>query len=180
MEAIFSESPYLNQVNVNQRYLKDWLLGKNKQFAETFFSILREFDLIEYDDLDSYLEQAFYDDFVLTDLVKYRVTTQELSSSKGGNAELSCDAFLKPELMALDPDLVFCFGSYCWPVLYRNLDLEPVEGGAQAMTSTVTNAHGFIYESNSTYVLPLMHFSRQNQSLRNSYFEYLREGLANY
>jgi uracil-DNA glycosylase len=140
---------------------------------------LSEQGLIEYDSLEKYLDDEFYSDFVLTDVVKYRVSTSEIDGSRGGNAEASYETFLNSELDALDPDLIFSFGSRCWQVLYRNLDLEPVDP-EDVLTDTVTNSHGYAFEYDDGYVIPLTHFSGRNTFLRNSYYEYLQSGIESF
>lgn len=178
--AVTSDTPYRDQVRVNRGYLKDWLWRRNRRFAGNFFPRLDAHNLIDIDGVEPYLDDGFYNDFVLTDLVKYRVATKHIDADPGGNAEASFDAFLQPELDALDPDLVFCFGSRCWKVLYRNLDVTPVKAPETRLTDTVTNAHGYLFRTDDTYIIPLTHFSGRNSFLRDSYYDYLDDGLASF
>ena len=179
LEAVDADNPYLTQVRINRGYLKDWLWRRNGKFSENFFPLLSEHGLIEYESLEHYLEGGFYADFALTDVVKYRVRTSAIDGGRGGNAEVSYEDFLAPELEALDPDLIFSFGSRCWRVLYRNLDVTPVDGD-EALTNSVTNAHGYAFQYDGGYIIPLTHFSGRNTFLRNSYYEYLSEGLDSF
>lgn len=175
LKAVGAEDSYRRQVRVNQGYLEDWLWRRNQRFSEGFFPVLSDHGLISYDSLKGYLRGDFFDDFVLTDVVKYRVSTGEIDGGVKGNAEVSYDEYLYPELEALDPDLIFSFGSRCWKVLLRNLDLDAVGDGE--LTDTVTNAHGHAFRSDDWYVIPLTHFSGRNTFLRDSYYEYLSEGI---
>lgn len=175
-DELLDTASYLEQVRVNRGYLKNWLWRQNSRFSEGFFPLLAEHGLIQYDSLEEYLNGAFYSDFILTDVVKYRVSTSEIGGGRGGNAEVSYDTLLSSELEAIEPDLIFAFGSRCWQVLYRNLDLEPIQDDAE-LTTSVTNAHGYSFQYDGGCVIPLTHFSGQNSFLRNSYHDYLDDGL---
>lgn len=177
IEAIQSNDPYISQVRKNREYLYDWLWSRNSKFSEGFFSTLEDYGLIEIESVEKYLEGEFYSDFVLTDLVKYRVQTGEISGNIGGNAELSFQEYLLPELKAYDPELVFLFGSRNWKTFLGNMDLEPVTGSDGILVDTISNTHGHLYEAEGMHFLPLNHFSGRNTFLRNSYFDYMEDGL---
>lgn len=177
--AVDAENPYRKQVRINRGYLKDWLLRRNRKFSVNFFPLLRERGLIEFDSLEQYLEGGFYADFVLTDLVKYRVSTSAIEGNRGGNAEVSYRTFLVPELDALNPDLIFSFGSRCWQVFYRKQNLEPIQTEAE-LTNSVTDAHGYAFQFDDGCVIPLTHFSGRNTFLRNSYYDYLEDGIRSF
>lgn len=179
LAAVDAENPHLTHVRVNRGYLKDWLWRLNRRFAGGFFPLLAERDLIHFGTLEDYLDGAFYSDFVLTDLVKYRVTTDVISGGNTGNAAVAFEEYLAQELEALDPDLIFSFGSRCWQALRNNLGLSPVsEAGPD--TDAVTDAHGFLYAGDDRYVIPLTHFSGRNAFLRDSYSAFLEDGIETY
>jgi hypothetical protein len=59
---------------------------------------------------------------------------------------------------------------------YKHLNLEL----AKSQKPGVTDVHGVLYgnASRGKFVIPVQHTSRQNNPLRNSYVEYLKEGLG--
>ena len=79
-----------------QKYLINWLEEHNKHFSEPFFNILREYHLIDYNNIEDYLEGKFLSEFLVTDLVKCRAKTEKI----GGEQITTCaEYYLFKELI---------------------------------------------------------------------------------
>lgn len=173
------EADALEAIEISKEYSRKWLKGTNRVFSERFFDILRKNDLIEYQDWKEYLESQFFDDFILTDVIKYRVSTEDIESE---HAEASFEETLEDELKDTDPEVVFCFSSRAWKALYRNMNLELEQDEELEKPEKVTKAHGMLFRAKDfgSYIIPLSHFSGQNNFLRDAYYRYLDEGLEKY
>lgn len=178
---LLNASDPLDYIAVYQRYAAEWFVLKNKHFAGRFFPILDELDLIQVQDWKTYVKDAFFDDFYMTDLVKYRVTTGDIEDQ---HRKESYEEQLKHELEAIDIDLAFAFSSRLWKTLHEEVPLEPRSAGAPE-SSSVSECHGHLYQAGKPLnceVIPLSHYSRQiyGHYLRDSYFDYLQEGLGQF
>lgn len=148
-------------VDVYREFPKSWLLrNRNSDFSEQFFSTLADHGLISYEtSWRPYLQnEQFYDDFYMTDVVKYRVDGSNKSEERA-----SVDAFLREELSNLDPELIFSFGRQAWEVLRDHFGAWPVSGGQRDM-GKISEMHGQLCETRGqvdTMVLPLSHMSGQ-------------------
>jgi hypothetical protein len=161
-----------------QRYLIKWLKDKNPHFYKPFFESLREYGLICYNDLDKYLADDFFSDFLVTDLVKCRAKTENI---KKDYIEKCAGDYLCKELECYAPrKLIFAFSSRTWEFLSLRFLVEKLNGDERR----VSNVHGMLFKSNilNAHLIPLAHFSQRqfNNYLRNSYFDYLKEGLRDY
>lgn len=181
MEGIREAQSPLDYVRTYQKYAVDWLIEKNAHFSREFFPMLDRNGLISLDDGDwnRYVREEFYDDFYLTDLVKYRVRTGDIDDE---HRQAGLEEHLGPELRRLGPDVVFAFSSRVWNTFLENLNPTPLSNGA-GLDSKVSRAHGYLYHIENpidAYVVPLSHFSSRVYALllRDSYFEYLADGLA--
>lgn len=178
---LLEASEPLEYVDVYQRYAAEWFINKNEHFAGRFFPFLDELGLIDVHDWKSYVQDSFFDDFYMTDLVKYRVTTGDIQDQ---HRIESFDEQMKHELEEIDVRLVFAFSSRLWKTLYENISLDPISEGVP-LTRSVSECHGFLYKAGNPlncYVIPLSHYSRQiyGHYLRDSYFDYLKDGLTDY
>lgn len=185
VDKLRKSSTPIERVRINREYFKRWLLEKNKNFSEKFLDTLEENNLISPElEWEEYIgEGDFFRDFYATDLVKYRVKTGKIKPKKGENAESAFDNHLKEEILALRPKLVFVFGSRSWRIIKRKMKPVSVEEEIEENEDAVTKIHGHLFESKEileTYLIPLAHFSQRNHFLRNSYFEYLKEGVSKF
>ena len=104
--------------------------------------------------------QRFFDDFYMTDIVKYRAPGSAVGSPE---VQFSFSEQLREELEAIDPDLIFTFGNRAWNPIRDELAAKPVESLA-IDESRITELHGSLHETGrvlDTYVLPLGHMSTQ-------------------
>lgn len=178
---LLEASEPLDYVEVYQRYAAEWFVKKNEHFAGRFFPLLDHHGLIDVDNWKTYVQDGFFDDFYMTDLVKYRVTTGDIEDQ---HRTESYEEQLKHELEAIDLELVFAFSSRLWKTLHEEVPLEPIIDEAPESDS-VSKCHGYLYQAGdplNCHVIPLSHYSRQiyGHYLRDSYFDYLQEGISNY
>lgn len=164
-------------ISTSKKYLVQWLSKKNKTFSEKFFGALKEYKLVEYDDLKNYMENKFLSDFLVTDLVKCRTETKDI---KPEHIEKCSKQYLFNEIIHCAKNkLIFAFSSRTWEVLYREFIPEQ-----NSDDKKVSNAHGKLFSSKipNSYFIPLAHFSQRqfNYYLRDSYFDYLKKGLKEY
>lgn len=72
-----------NFVSINQKYMFPWLTDKNNPFFKPFINLLHLFNLIDYNYQSliahSNPHQLFFRDFLVTDLVKCRTTTGNIT-----------------------------------------------------------------------------------------------------
>ena len=166
----------LEKVNQFKRYLIVWL-KKNSNFMTNFLNLLKKYQLITFDDVNAYIEDRFLKDFYVTDLVKCRADTNWLGTNrKRGEIDPSVcfNKFLKEEITKVKPKLIFLFSSRAWDVFKKIYNLS---------TEKLKNAHGNLFKiKDGAYIIPLAHFSQRqfNNYLRDSYFDYLEEGIKAY
>lgn len=163
----------LEQVSIYRDFASRWLGSDNTRFAESFFGACADGGLIGFDQsARAYARSgAFFDDFYLTDVNKYRAsasTSREIGSLTA--------YFTAPELRTADPDLIFAFGNDAWDVLSRELALTPVEADHNpAPDAGITAIDGHLYRSQrliETHVVPLLHMSGQAFGAQRSPSEY--------
>jgi len=168
-----------------QTHLIDWL-KVNRRFAEGFFKALSENKLIHYGNLEEYLEKQFLSDFLVTDLVKCRAETKTL---KEEHIKTCAKFYLSKEIQSYGRGkLIFAISSRTWEFLRTKFNAKQVRprfvGEAHDDDQTVAKAHGKLFRSEAlnSYFIPLAHFSQRqfNNYLRDSYFEYLKDGLKEY
>ncbi|MBI4316448.1 MAG: hypothetical protein HY679_10960 [Chloroflexi bacterium] len=172
-------------VGLMQKYLIQWLTD-NRRFAEGFFKALSENKLIHYGNLEEYLEKQFLSDFLVTDLVKCRAETEKL---KKEHIKTCAELYLSRELQNYGRGkLIFAISSRTWEFLGTEFNAKQVRlrfvGEAHDDDQKVAKAHGKLFRSEAlnSYFIPLAHFSQRqfNNYLRDSYFEYLKDGLKEY
>lgn len=190
------------RVKIHQRYISKWFLSTNKRFMERFLEEYKRCGILDYEDFEKYIEDhLFFNDFYVTDLIKYRCKTTDI---KIEHLEHAMHEHLIDEVSiwlqkAAKPRLILVFGTRVWEVFRKHFDLEPCQ---ELETKTdpdrglkVSNVHGFIFQGKlkpvdrkpesvdySFFAIPLSHMSpnARYKLLRNSYFQYFREGLQYY
>lgn len=166
-------------VHLHQRFATSWLLQRNPAFTKKFLYKCSSAGLISVgEDWEGYVAGgSFFDEFYLTDVIKYRMDSHE-----SRHRDASFEAFLGPELEYVDPELTFVFGAPAWEAIRSHLRLTPI-ADIEADVSKITEVHGYPFQAQAdrveTTVLPLVHFSGQvyHSLLRDSYFDYFAEGL---
>lgn len=181
-KALKSDKTYHETIKIYRTYLNKWLLEDNKKFQKNFFQLLNSKGLIhnkkKYFDYDSKtIKEEFFKKFYVTDLVKYRVKTEDIEDKVDGNADVSYKKFLRSEIDWFKPKIIFLFGSRCWKILERHRDLKLITSNQIRNRKNITDVHGHVFEYEFGYVIPLAHFSGQNQFLRSSYINYLEKEL---
>lgn len=141
---------------------KEWLLDHDTDFPERFLRTVSSTGLVDYSSgwREYIRSNSFFDDFYMTDVLKYRVNGYESGS------ELESLAFrrhLKQELTAIEPRVIFVFGGAAWNTVRRFLNPEPVNPAVGDETS-IMDSHGDLYCTDTpvrAFVLPLAHMSGQ-------------------
>ena len=167
-------------IAANRQFLISWLKTKNGSFLEKFVKILRKYKLLEYVIGDPNFDGSFLKDFLFTDIVKCKSYTKSVSPENVGTCH---GKYLKKELEQFGKDkLIFVFSSRAWESIYDHYIYMPTQENIDKKLNKVTHVHGQLFKSEilNSYFIPLVHFSQLNNLLRNSYFEYLEEGLKEY
>jgi uracil-DNA glycosylase len=180
------EKEFAAKIEIWQKYFKKWVV-KNKVFFEEFFENLKKFGLIKFDSFQTYVEHQMFNDFYVTDAVKCRASTKEL---KDDHFDKCFKNFLKKEIDYLNPKLIFAFSSRTWNILKEKMDkmeniekappIKECEAKGHKHEPTLVQAHGYLYSrGNERFIIPLAHMSKRQLQfyLRNSYFDYLPDGL---
>ena len=174
------------RVRVHQGYMLRWFLSRNERFIIRFLDLCKKYRLIEYGNPRTYIEdRRFFEDFYVTDLIKYWCKTQEI---KDEHLRHAID-HLATEVDAVKPNLAFVFGTRVWETFQDRFHPEPCQEltgiDPERGDNRVSNVHSYLFSSVSKsighkfFVIPLAHMSERARYmlLRDSYFEYLEDGL---
>lgn len=153
---------YEDQVDFYRSVAKKWYLNHPTDFPEEFLSLARTHGLIQYaDDWQTYIRSDdFFDDFYMTDVLKYRVDGYP---TDGGWESSAFYRQLKRELVELDPNVIFVFGGSAWHTIRKYLHPNPVNPPVSDETS-IMETHGEIYCTDTdidAFIIPLGHMSGQ-------------------
>jgi uracil-DNA glycosylase len=190
------------RVEVHRDHMSGWFLEPaNFEFMKEFLKSFKKFDLIpewNFEDDSSIREYIrgkdfrFYRKFFVTDLVKYWCDPEDIKRNlEDPEYDRHITEHLKAEIKLAKPQLVLAFGRLVWDQLKKEFHPEPhqrLEGIDPYRDKTVSNVHGFVFHAKPSsidqdfFIIPLVHMSNnaRNRLLRDSYFEYLREGLRYY
>lgn len=163
---------YREKVHVDQRFGARWLAKKRyTDFTSEFIQQCQEHGLVDVDEpwWQYLLSGSFFDDFYMTDVVKYR----ENSPSKAA-LDASVRLGLIRELEYIDPDLIFTFGSRAWDAVRTHLQAEPVSDIDDP--SSITEVHGKLHRATREHdvaILPCGHMSPQFRGAQISHKEYM-------
>jgi len=168
----------LDLVSLHRRFAASWLVQRNSDFARKFLDTCAEYGYVSPgSDWEGYVTGGgFFDDVYLTDVIKYRTDAHAARHHRPAYR-----GYVEEELRYVDPELLFVFGGDAWEVVRSAMDPSPVVD-VDVDASKVTDAHGHPFRVTSpveTVVVPLVHFSGRiyHSLLRDSYFEYLDDGL---
>lgn len=182
IEVLKDEFDPLALIDIYRRFATTWFIEtRNSDFIRRFLYTCSENGLIEFDGYwgDYVRSQQFFDDFYMTDIVKYRAPGSAVGSPE---VRASFSEQLGTELETLDSDLIFTFGNRAWNPIKEELAAEPVEA-PEIDESKITELHGHLHETGrvlDTYVLPLGHMSTQfygAQISKKEYMSRMEEGL---
>jgi hypothetical protein len=165
----------LSLIDIYRGFATTWFTEtRNSDFIRQFLHTCSKNELLELKDhwRDYVRSGQFFDDFYMTDIVKYRAP-----GSAVGNQEVrsSFSEQLRDELEAIDPDLIFTFGNRAWNPVKQELATEPVEELA-VDESKITELHGHLHQTGrvlDTHVLPLGHMSTQFYGAQIDKAEYM-------
>ena len=171
---------YEEQIQVHVKYLRKWIVNSGHFFIP-FFSLLKQKGLVSYDELENYIHSGKYlSDFYFFDAVKCRSATKDIKAEHFNN----CSRFVERELELLSNiEIIFSFSSRTWEHFKEKFNPKLVKKDFHLNNTKVSSAHGhlfsILYKNRIIYVIPLVHMSEKifNNLLRNSYFDYLEEGL---
>ena len=178
---------YEKKFEFDTNSLNNWILSDiYYKFFETFFKLLKSKGLISFNKFDDYIKSGdLYNDVYFFDVVKCKKNTENVSKCNLTNCP---NKFLYKEFNLFNKlEFIFVFGARTWDVFKKKFPkTELVDKDLKIKSKTVTQIHGYLYKSDiggrELYVIPLVHMSPRifNNLLRNSYFDYLEEGLAKY
>ncbi len=165
--------------------LKGWILNEsNRIFFKRFFDLLNP-SVLKYDDFNDYVKSGkIYNDVYFFDAVKCRCKTEDLKNSNFINCIKN---FFERELDLLTKiELIFVFSTRSWEAFNTIYSPVPKRDCFPSPDGRITKCHGYLYsiEINRRIVkvIPLVHMSpiSFNNTLRDSYFDYLMNGLDLY
>lgn len=180
-------------VKVCQEAFKGW----KTDFFSDFFDTLKEREIVNFDTFNTYKRTSnLFRDFYITDVVKCVAKTGEIY----GKPEQYCSNYLKKELLkkiSKTSDkrvLIFTFGNVAYRFFQNSkiFELKKVFGKTELhKDEPVTKRHGYLHlytnkgiegREKEFYVIHLTHLSKRARifTLRESYFDYLKEGLQSY
>lgn len=151
---------YASAVTLYRHLVTEWLVYKNTDFSQQFLTALDEAGVIGIggDWKEYVMGGGFFDDFYMTDVLKYRVG--EYGKRQGAAAFREQ---VRYELEAIEPDIVFGYGGNVWRTVRDNLGPSLV-AETEVDLSSIMEAHGHLFraiEVDNCYVLPLAHMSGQ-------------------
>jgi len=178
-------------VEVSQKAFVEW----KTNFFPRFFRVLKKHNLVDFETFDKYmLTRNLFRDFYITDVVKCVAQTKAIY----GKPELYCSEYLKGELFEKISRtqkkrlLIVTFGNVAYRFFHKSkiFKLRKVNQKSE-LPPKVTKRNGYLhlYTCESTeggkkelYVIHLTHLSERARifTLRESYFDYLEEGLQSY
>ncbi|MBW3110286.1 uracil-DNA glycosylase family protein [Bacillus sp. MCCB 382] len=175
--------------------LKKWIVSTsngNQQFFLRFFSLLYKNNLIRsqiqnVQDLKMYVDSGqVFKDVYFTDGLKCRGETKDFSHK---HFKYCMGKYLKREILALENlKLLFVFSTRSWEAFNSVYDLKQIQV-SKVESKKVAQVHGYVFrteigveeknENRKVHVIPLVHMSQvsRNNTLRDSYFDYLEEGM---
>lgn len=160
--------------------LQEWMRSA-KDYCKRFLTILREREIITYENLEHYIDSGdiFRDIYFLKpDGGARRPGVLKVTRTRGSTGNIDKVAKRLPNLR-----LVFVFSTKNWDVLYKKFRPSPARPDVTLTSTKITKVHGlpFVLDVNARTILliPLVQMDQKvfNNLLRNSYFDYLGEGL---
>jgi hypothetical protein len=170
--ADLAAEAYREKVHIDQRFGARWLAKKRyTDFTSEFIQRCQEHGLVDVDESwwQYLLSGSFFDDFYMTDVVKYRE-----GSPKAAALDASVRIGLIEELEYINPDLIFAFGKRAWDAIQTHLQAEPVSN--RNGSSSITDAHGTLHQATGEEeiaILPCGHMSPQFRGAQISHEEYM-------
>lgn len=169
-------------VDIYRRFATTWFTEtRNADFSRQFVKICRDHGLIEFEGYwkQYFRSEEFFNDFYMTDIVKYRAPGSAVGSQEVRSA---FSEQLRRELDYIDPELILTFGNRAWKPVKAEFQTEPVDN-MEIDESRITDLHGHLHSTTrllDTFILPLGHMSTQfygAQISKQEYMQRLGDGL---
>jgi len=150
-----------------------WIQGIQRNFFERLFETLKKGNVIDFEDVNSYIgERKYWQDFFITDAALCPGERKVLH-----DAAKECREYLSSQISIANPNLIIPFGNEALGSLMELTGDPQACLPNQPRSFRVTDCHGYLLQYKRFQILPLVHLSRQYMTLRESYFDYLLEGL---
>lgn len=154
----------------------NWIAGGRHTLFKHLFEILAEGNVICIKNMDTYLDEGqYWQDFFVTDAALCRGKRETL-----GDAAIACGWYLKRQVEIANPRLVISFGREALKSLRKQFGDPLTCVPDRPNLEDITDCHGYLLQYERFSVLPLVHLSREYMTLRQSYFDYMKEGLRAY
>ncbi|MGI5839400.1 MAG: hypothetical protein ACOX8W_07030 [bacterium] len=172
--------PAEKTADTQPRILLEWMRSAREYFRQ-FLAVLRTRDLIFYEDLDHYIKAGdIYRDFRFIAPAVPARKARILKAGRSGGVTGNIDRDLKrlPNLR-----LLFVFGMKNWEALHKRYRPTLLNPRSAPASTRITKVHGLPFSmefgEKKIVVIPLVQMDQKvfNNLLRNSYFDYLSEGL---
>lgn len=172
--------PAENTADTQPMILVEWMRSAREYFRQ-FLAVLRTRNLIAYEDLDHYIKAGeIFHDFRFISAVAAPRKASILKAGRSGGSTGNIDRELKglPNLR-----LLFVFGMKNWEALYKRYRPTLLNSLTAPSSARITKVHGLPFSmkfgEQKIIVIPLVQMDQKvfNNLLRNSYFDYLSEGL---
>lgn len=169
-------NPVAHYIHACRKILLEWMSGKGDVWSQIASSLPASIAGTTVRSLEDLLAITYF-----TDCIKCESTDKDIQEHRKHTSQC-----LRDELSLLEEAVLFItVGGEAWDTI-RDLvgPLSPVQYSYQhlrhPLPTNLTNVHGVLFENASTgqFVIPLTFPGGQTNALRNSYVEYLREGLA--
>jgi hypothetical protein len=167
------------------------ILGEIKKLFESNYAFSK-YSISDDRDYEKYVNEDFFNDFHVTDLVKINAPMGVLDIILKHQKEKWLN-ILKKEISFVQPKYILTFSKRTWEAIRSMYTLNTLNSLNNPYISnmskqdnkklTITKVHGICYQiMGNRYkcnIIPLAFLpgSGQNNPLRNSYSDYLREGL---
>ena len=130
-----------------------------------------------------------------TEAVKCADKKEGSKTYRANKARKMCRSILEKEIDIIKPSLIICFGRNAFDSLKDIFGIENIEKygeirkkGNLNIKSGITKLHGYLFKTKirnsnqSCFIMPLAHYTGQgrNSTLRDSYTDYLKEGITEY
>ncbi len=163
------------------RALQEWLKSA-KDYGKQFLEALNERKILHFQQVDDYLSSgSIFKDicFLSASSVPKKTSVLKAVRPRNGNANIDLELKRLPRLR-----VVFVFSTRIWDALYKKYQPVLVGGRPTPVSAKITKVHGLPFEMDyagrKILLIPLVQMDQKvfNNLLRNSYFDYLADGLA--
>lgn len=173
-------------------YLIEWILHDNgkKPFFKPFFEIVLQ-KKINSDFKEKLINDDIFNEFYFSDIIKYRsdyIKDNKIKINKD-MLEKSVKLFREEISILSNIQLIFVFGNVAFKSLMSNEEINIIKDTNNILDSNrsdmISELHGSLYrwffnKTREIFIIPLIHMSRRNVTIRDTYFDYFKKGLTKY